>query len=282
MSDHVKGLLITFLGVCILGPDTLFIRLVDESAWMVLLWRGAFMAVGTLLITLKLDPQPLSSQFKSIGTPGFLIALFFAGSSICFVNAVQYTTIANTLIIVSASPIIAAFLGWIFLKEHVSLISMLAIALVLVGVAMVVQGGDPGYWLGDLCAAGSAVFIALTFVTSRKAKHINMLPAMVLSGILLVLLMVPLVDMPALKPESILYLVILGLITTCAFSLLIIGPRYLPAHDVSLMMPLETVFGVALAWWFLQEIPSLQSIAGGMLVLITLAVYALLRSRQSA
>jgi len=45
MSQHLKGLLITTLGVIILSPDVLLIRMVQENSWTILFWRGLLFAL---------------------------------------------------------------------------------------------------------------------------------------------------------------------------------------------------------------------------------------------
>ena len=281
MPSHTKGLLITALGVLILGPDTLFLRLVDESPMMVLFWRGAFMAVGFSLLARWIEKRSLRAQIRGIGQPELLLAALFTTSSFLFVNSVHLTTVAHTLVIISTAPMIAAMIGaWAF-KEPISRDSVIAMVMVLAGVSLVVKNQGDANWLGDVYASGTALAMAVSFNLSRQYQALNRFPAMALSGLAFVLIGGMLIKPLAVQAVSIPYLLVLGSISTAAFALLIVGPKYLPAHEVSLMMTLETVLGVLLVWWFLGEQPSTQTLLGGLIVLLTLATYALRRARAA-
>ena len=49
LSEHAKGLLITGIGVLVITPDSLLIRLVDTDVWTMVFWRGVLMAIGVAL-----------------------------------------------------------------------------------------------------------------------------------------------------------------------------------------------------------------------------------------
>ena len=118
MSDHTKGLLFAFTGVLVLSPDSLLIRLADIDQWSLLVYRGLSMALGMALISYYLDSVPLPKQYRNIGRTGAFAAICFTGSTIGFINAVTYTTIANTLVIVATAPLFAALFGRLFLGER--------------------------------------------------------------------------------------------------------------------------------------------------------------------
>ncbi len=119
MSLHFKDLLITTLGVSILSPDTLFIRLAKTDDWTLIFWRSLFFTFGVALFVLFTHHNATLTRAIGIGLPGIAIGIIFSFCSITFVLLVQHTTIANTLIIISTSAVIATLLGWFFcLKKH--------------------------------------------------------------------------------------------------------------------------------------------------------------------
>ncbi len=281
MSSHLKGLLYAFAGVMILSPDTLLIRLADLDEWAMLVYRGLLMAVGMAIITSWFDKAPLIKQYTHIGKTGLLVAVCFSISTIAFVNAVVYTTIANTLVIVAISPLFAALYSRVFLGERLKLYTLIAILCVIAGLILVVgQGQQGGHWVGNVCALISAAAIAATFVLNRKEKDKNMVPAISISGLLGALIAAPFAHWEALSAYTVGVILAMGLVVTLAFVLITIAPRYIPAAEVSLMLPLETVGGTALAWLFLQEVPSVKTIIGGMIILITLMVHAYIGLRE--
>lgn len=274
MPIHLKGLLIAVIGVLVLSPDTLLIRLADMNQWALLVYRGFLMALGMIILSKVFDKAPLKQQFLTIGRTGILASFTFATSTIAFVNAIIYTTITHTLVIVATAPLFAALLAWLILGEKPTVSAFIAIGFVLLGMVLVVgQGGQESYWLGNICALISAIAIATTFVLNRKNKQINMLPAMSLSGLISAIVVIPFVVWEQPSFNAIIILLLMGLIVTIAFALITIAAKYIPAAEVSLVMPLETVGGTALAWWLLNEQPSAQVLLGAAIILLTLTLH---------
>ena len=281
MSEHLKGLIIGVTGVIILSPDTLLIRLAEMDQWALMVYRGLLMALGMALISKGFDKAPLRQQYTNIGKAGVLVSICFTISTLAFVNAVTYTSIANTLVIIATSPLFAALYSRWFLAERLNLATLIAIICVLLGLLLVVgQNQQQGSWLGNVCALISAASIAATFVINRKKKAINMVPAISLSGVLLAFIAMPFAHWVVLDQRTMLILLLMAIVVTLAFVMLTIAPRYIPAAELSLILPLETIGGTALAWYYLNEVPSTQTMLGAAVILLTLLVHANLRLRQ--
>lgn len=275
MSDHLKGLLIALAGVLVLSPDTLLIRLANIDQWAMLVYRGLLMALGMALITKRLDPEPLVKQYLSIGRTGVMAAICFAISTIAFVNAIIYTSVAHTLVIVATSPLFAALFGRMFLGERLKIPTFIAIVCVLVGMLLVVgQADQNSHWLGNVCALISAASIAVTFVLNRKNKDVNMIPAISTSGLLVAVVALPFATWIVPDGQTVLVIGMMGVVVTLAFVLITIAPRYIPAAEVSLILPLETVGGIALAWIFLAEVPGSMTLYGAAIILLSLMAHS--------
>lgn len=283
MSDHLKGLLIALTGVLVLSPDTLLIRLAETEPWSLLVYRGLMMALGMALISKYFDPTPLSKQYLNIGRTGVLAAICFTSSTIAFINAISYTTVAHALVIVATAPLFAALFGRLFLGERLRLHTLIAILCVLAGMLLVVGRPDEGsHWVGNLCALITAASIAATFVINRKNKEVNMVPAISISGLLVATVAWQFANWATPDVVTILIIGLMGLIVTVAFALITIAPRYIPAAEVSLIFPLETIGGIALVWWFLGETPGQLTLWGAAIILLTLTVhsYVMLKNRK--
>lgn len=275
MSEHFKGLLITFAGVLVLSPDSLLIRLAGMDSWTFLVYRGVLMALGMAVISSLFDPSPLRQQYRRIGRTGLWAALCFAVSTVSFVNAILYTTVAHTLVIVATSPLFAALFGRVFLGERLDVPTFIAILVVLAGMVLVVgQSGQAGHWVGNVCALFSAITIAITFVLNRKNRDVNMVPAISLSGVLSALVALPFASFVSLNLTTIIILLVMGLVVAVAFAFITLASRYIPAAEVSLILPLETVGGIALVWIFLGEVPGRQTIIGAIIILSAIMAHA--------
>ena len=287
MSQHLKGLLITTLGVIILSPDALLIRMVQADSWTILFWRGLLFALGISIVIFIIYGKSTFQQFYKIGRMGLLLGVLFGLSTTFFVMAVQNTSIANALVIISTSPVFAALLSWAFLKEKTHLQTWITMFVIIVAMLVIMfdsyQGG--GFW-GDMSALVTSILLAINFTITRQLKNINMVPAMAISGLVTTAIAALVIVFSASIPlyvgaNAIPYLLGMGLVSTLAFSLIMLGLRYMPAAEVSMIMPLETVFGSYLAWLFLGEAPSYYVLVGGAVILLTLIIHAYFSLKKS-
>lgn len=279
ISDHLKGILITTLGVIILSPDALLIRLLEVDTWTAVMWRGIAFAIGIFILMLLMYRQNTAKQFKKIGRAGLLIGVIFGISSFFFTSSVQNTSISNTLVIISTSPAFASLFSWLFLKEKVHLRTWIAMIVIFAAIILIVSKSlGSGSLLGDLFALGTSIFMAISFTLTRLHKEVNMVPAMVISGIVAAIggaiMLSQTTKVYALPETSIIYLILGGIVVTIAFALITLGPRYISAPEVSLIMPLETVMGSYFGWLFLSEKPSTMTMIGGFVILLTLFTHA--------
>jgi drug/metabolite transporter (DMT)-like permease len=283
-SDHKKGFIITLLGVLVLSPDTLLIRLVDSDPWTVMFWRGLMTALAMMVMFVAVEGRDWRRRLGGLGAPALLAAGFFALNSISFVLALHHTSVANTLLIVSTSPLFAALFSWVFLRERVRMRTWLAIFIACGGIAIIVSGSlARGSLYGDLIALGTAIGLAGAFVTLRHNREINMIPAAALGHLVAAVFALLIAAPQALSSTSFAWLLLMGaLVLPLSFALISTGPRFIPAPEVSLLMLLETVLGPVIVWLALGETASREALVGGTVVILALAVHSALALRAAA
>ena len=283
MPDHLKGLALTAAGVLAISPDSLLVRLISADQWTLMFWRGLLTGLAMLAYLGLRDRRRLISTFKAIGAEGVMVAVLFCASTIFFVMSLTHTRVANTLIVLAATPLFAALLGRIFLSEKVGRRTWVAIAATLAGLLVILFDDlGSGSLIGDLSAFGSAFCLAGSFVAIRRRIAVDMIPAMALSGGVLALVALPLAPTLQLSGADIPAVSVLGLIVLpAATALLAQGPRYLPVAEVGLIMLLETVLGPYWVWLVISEQPTGLAFLGGAIVLSTLAAHALVGLRRA-
>ena len=275
MTNHLKGILMTFIGVVILSPDSVLIRLTDADSWTVLFYRGLLMSIGVVILLLITYRSKTIVEFKKIGRGGLWIGWLHGIMTGTFVFAIMHTSIANTLVIISTGPIWIAIIAWLTLRERASLVTWLAMIIVFIGIYIVMSANFGGQSIvGDIFALITAILMGFTFTLVRKYKTVNMVPTMAVGGIIAAIIACIFAPTLALKPEAIIYVVAMGVILAISFSLITIAPRYMPAAEVGMIMPLETVLGTLIAWRVINEVPSSNAIIGGIIVVITLFCHA--------
>ena len=280
MTNHLKGLLMTIFAVVILSPDSVLIRLVEDASsavdsWTVLFWRGLLYAVGVSLLVLIKYRSKTIVEFKNIGKGGLVIGFCSGISTGTFVFAIVYTSIANALVIISTGPIMIAIVAWFLLKEKSSLITWMSMIIVFIGIYIVMSGSFGGKNIvGDFFAVITAVMIGFTFTLTRKYKDINMVPVNAIGGLIAALIAFLMANKITVPAEVVGHIIAMGAILSISFSLITIAPRYMPAAEVGMIMPLETVLGSLIAWYWIKEVPSNNAIIGGTIVIITLFLHS--------
>jgi drug/metabolite transporter (DMT)-like permease len=281
------GLLMTLIGVLVITPDALFVRLIGSDPWTMVFWRGVLVPTAFLIfLWLRFGPAMIRDSLRQAGPVGLGVALCYTGTTIGFMGALHGTTVANTLVILAASPFFAAVLSRVFLGEAIPVQTWAAIAAAFVGIATVVSEGllkpsataDPG---GDLMALFAALMLATSFVLIRSRRHVNMVPATAMGGYLGALVAFPLATPLAIDMDQAMLLGVLCLIILpISFGLIAIAPRRVPAPEVGLLLLLETVLGPVWVWLIIGETPGPFAVVGGSVVIGALAVHSVWRMRR--
>jgi drug/metabolite transporter (DMT)-like permease len=233
------------------------------------------MSIGVLILLLITYRSKTIVEFKKIGRGGLWIGWLHGIMTGTFVFAIMHTSIANTLVIISTGPIWIAIIAWLTLRERASLITWLAMIIVFIGIYIVMSANFGGQSIvGDIFALITAILMGFSFTLVRKYKTVNMVPTMAVGGIIAAIIACIFAPTLALKPEAVIYVVAMGAILAISFSLITIAPRYIPAAEVGMIMPLETVLGTLIAWKVINEAPSSNAIIGGIIVVITLFCHA--------
>lgn len=285
LPDHLKGLVITTLGVLVLTPDSLLVRLIQIDPWTMVFWRGLlmFLAIGGFTLAYYRGEAP--ARLRATGRAGVAAVALFGTGTVLFVLALYNTSVANVLVIVAASPLIAAVYSRLFLAEPVALRTWAAIAAAIAGIAILASdSARGGTILGDLAALGTAACVGIGFSVVRHARARNMVPAMAVSGLVSALVALPLAAPASVPGDQIWLLLLLGLVVLpVSFGLLTLGPRYITAPEVGLIMLLETVLGPLWVWLVLTEEPSTHALVGGAVVIVALVGHSLagLRAHRS-
>jgi drug/metabolite transporter (DMT)-like permease len=212
---------------------------------------------------------------RNIGKGGLWIGLLSGVCTATFVFAIQHTSIANTLVIISTAPVMIAIVAWIMLKEKASLVTIASMVLVFIGIYIVMSGNFGGSNLkGDLFALLTSMLMGVTFTLTRKYKAINMIPTNIVGGVVAAMIASLAAETLYLPAEAMIYILTSGVILSVSFSMIVIAPRYMPAAEVGMIMPLETVLGSLIAWLVLSEVPSSNALIGGAIVILTLLLHS--------
>ncbi len=248
--------------------------------WQYLFFRGLTIAsVLSAYILLRKDKTFIRS-FNKNSVSCFLGAIGLVAAFIGFIWSITLTTAANALFMLAATPFIAAFMGTVFLKEKVRLVTWIAMFIALSGVLiMVAEGLEKDNVMGNIIALLSAAGFAVFSVSLRWREETPRFATIALAGILCVLFTMLILVFRntsiAMPFRNIGLSMLHGFIVSIGLILFAAGAEFLPAVELTLLSMVEVVGGVL--WVYLpifgiHEVPSTLTMIGGITLLIAIVL----------
>lgn len=280
-AERSRGVLFVAAAALCWSTGGLIARLVDTDTWTTVFWRSIFAAAFLLGVTFVQERGAAWARIRGLGWAGVAMALCFAAASTCFINALALTTVANTLVIQSTSPFIAALLGWAWMGERVQRRSWIAMAAALAGATvMASHSWGAGSIRGDLLALVTAIAFAAATVIVRRHRELRMTAAAGLAGVFsAIFAWRPSRPLEA-APDDLALLALFGA-AQLGFGLVLFtaGARLIPVAEASLIAVLESVLGPVWVWLALGETPAPAALVGGAIILAALVVHTALDQR---
>ena len=283
LSSQQKGSLLAFIAVMLITPDSIFIRLSNIETWGMLFYRGAIPFVVVLIGLIFFYKNNLLKALIGIGYPGIFYVISFSICNITFIISIQNTNVANTLVMIAMAPMISALLGSIFLKEIPDRKTWIAIIVTLIAVTYIFHDSiEMGNFYGDLFGIITAFGLACNAVIARFAKNRDLVPSAVIGKLCVAIFAFFFVDTFSLIGTDLIYVPLMCVMCVAIpFVLVTIAPRFIPAEEVNLFFLLETIIGPFWVWLIINEQPSIETIQGGTIIILTIAIHSFFKLKQS-
>ena len=285
LSHRNAALLLAFCATCWSIAGVFTRHLERAEGFEITFWRSFFCAIGMIAI---LTWQKRGNPFRSVmamGWPGLFSGFMWSIMFTCFMLAVSRTSVANTLLVLSIAPLLAALLGWAVLGKRIPPITWGAIVLAGFGIWWMVRDGVSAEGLtGMLIAAAVPVASAVNIVTLKKLQaNVDLAPAVLVGAILSCLFTLPVAWPVGGSANDLAILALLGFVQLAIPCFLMIkATRSLAPHEVALIALLEVVLGPIWAWLGAGEAMSAATIQGGLVVLVALVGNALVERNRTA
>ena len=284
LADQKKGTLLAFTAIMFITPDSLLIRLSNVESWNLIFYRGfiPFIVVFIGLLIIK-----RSKFFYSIienGWHGIGYICTFIVTNILFVLSIENTNVANTLIMLSLAPMLSALVSFIFLKEYPNKKTWVAITITTLAVIYIFidsfeKGDVKGNVYGFICALGLA---AGAVIIRAGKKNANLIPSAMTAKLLIALIALFFVDDLSIEGNDFFFIPAMCVFCVAIpFVLITLAPRYITAAEVNLFFLLETVLGPFWVWLVIKEQPSMETIFGGVVIILTIATHSFLTLKKT-
>ena len=276
------AVLLILLGGTFMSFVGLYMRLLSEAdGFQILFYRSLSLSfmVG-LVCCLRRRVMPLTF-LKSIDRTDFLIGLVISLAFACYVFAMLYTTVASTLLILSATPFMTATIGWLWISERPKAITWVAMAFASAGIYFMVKSGHQlGNNVGNVLALLSGFWFALMLVMARRSGKDDILGGTFIGGVICILIGASMAFLvgTGLKvlPLDLFIIFVMGAFGIgIGIAFVTWGASHVPAAEVSILVLIESVLGPIWPWLLLGQTMTLSEIFGGTLVLASVIVFAL-------
>jgi drug/metabolite transporter (DMT)-like permease len=269
-SQRRTGIALVVAAAVAWSTAPFFTRLLPFDSWTILFWRGLF--GGGLIAAVLVLTQGRTGvrDLAMMGKSGWLVASLSTLGMVCFIPALQLTSVSNVAVIIATGPFVAAALAWIWLREAARLRTLLASLVALCGVAIIVsdaQASSDIFGIGLACLMTLA--IAAMTVAVRRHKNTPMVAAAALSNVLGSLVSIPFAQsIAAVTGADVFIFAMFGFFQVAlGLTLFFLGSRLLPSGQASLIATLETPLMPFWVWLAFQEIPTPRALVGGALVI---------------
>ena len=260
------------------------VRHIDNAQlipWQYLFFRGSVIFLVLNIYLFLAEGQKFIGNYSRIGLSGLIGGVSLGIANISFILSITTTTAAVTMMMLATQPFVAAILAYIFLKEKISKTTFIAITVAAAGIIfMSLASKGEGTLFGLINGLLSSLGFAGFTVSLRWRKNTPKFTTVAIAGIfcsavaILVLLFNDSNILISLKNSSLSALH--GFLVCTGLILFSMKSKYLPATDLTLLSLTEVLGGIFWVWlpWFgINEVPSVNTLIGGAIIISAIIFY---------
>ena len=280
----VPGYLLLLFGAFCLSWGGFIVRsFEDASVWQILFIRSIFFIIALTFFLVSTYKKNTIKIIRDAGLPAVIGGAVMSLSFVAYVYSMTITSVANVVFIISTQTMFLAIFGYLFLREKVSLICFISIVLAMSGILIMVGDSiSSGSLIGNLVALAIPINFSILVMIIRKNKNLDMVPAIFYSGVFSVVYGLVMSESLSFSNHDMFLGFLLGVPQLAfGFICITIGSRTTPSTTVGLLMLTETLFAPIWVWLFLNEIPPLSVIIGGVVIIVAIIVNSFDKNRVS-
>ena len=284
-QSYARGVLYVILAGVFLSTGGLIVRHVtDADAWTILFYRSLTFSATVIVFLWFQERGKTLGLYKKMRGLDLIVTVSLALGFIFYLLSLFNTSVANTVLVLSTGPFIAALLGWLVLGERVTIVTIIAMIAAIAGVVVMVSGGIGSADIKGIVYAFMAVLaFAVMIVTLRKlGPERNTMSAVSLAGVMAAVMCLPFIASLEISVHDLLMAICLGSVQVgLGFILITLGSRSVPSAQVPLLALGETALAPLWVWLIVNETPARNTLIGGALVLAAVLFQGImgLRSR---
>ena len=276
-NSHIKNLSFLLLATLFISTSGVLGKYIAMPAEVIIWFRGSFGAI-LIYIFCKIKGVNLKINNKKDLLSFIISGFFMAAHWVTYFYALKLSNVALGMLSMYTFPVMTALLDPFFSKQQLNKIHVLLGVLVLIGVYILV----PDFSLendeakGILLGVLSAFCYALRNLTTKKhVKNYNGSMLMLYQLLVVAVLLVPVLffsDVSNFESELPLLLLIALLTTAIGHTMMINSLQHFSVSTASIISSVQPIFGILIAYVFVNEKPSITTFIGGGLILVTVVI----------
>ena len=288
--SHRQAISLAVIGFTLWVLTDTAIKLVNQShlpTYEILAFLGLFMAV--FLFACGLWRRDLRALLPRQLRPQFLRAGLDLGNNICVIIALRHLTLTLFYILIFLAPIVVALLSPFFLHERMTWKKSLAILTGFIGVVIAVHPWDStneADWIGYAACMGCVACFSLNIVWSRVLTQTENPESLTLFSATIMALVgfsimagfsSMLVHSTPLTTRNAALLITMGVLCSIGSLCFFVALKHTTAANVSQFHYTQLVTGALMAWVVWRQIPTLFTLTGAGLIIVSgiyIAVHA--------
>ena len=284
-NDKLAVPVVLFAGILwSFGP--LVVRYMDQPElvpWQYIFGRGLTIFIILNLYLFFEEGIAFYKNYLKIGVSGIIGGIGLGIALISFIYSIANTSAAITLLCLAAMPFFTALLGFLFLRERISVNVWIAIILATVGIIIIALGNTgKASLLGFVFGMTSSIGFSIFSVTLRWRKETPKFTTVAVSGLFCFII----ASIFILSKNQLFFSTsyngtlfsLHGVLVCFGLILYSIGSRAIPAAELTLLSLTEVIGGIFWVWlpiFGINEIPSTNTIIGGFFLFISITYYSL-------
>ena len=276
-KSHLNHLLLLTIATLFISTSGALGKFIDLPAPVIIWWRSALATIFLLVFCVYKGINLKIKNGKDRWT-FFIAALFMGAHWVTYFYALKLSNVAIGMLSIFTFPVIIALLEPFFSKVKFDPIHLVLGFMVLLGIYILAPefNLESHQLQGILFGLLSALCYALRIlILKRHVVTYNGTMLMFYQVAIITIVLAPILyfmDTANIKTQYP-YVVLLALVTTAiGHTMFVNSLKYFKASTASIIGSGQPVFGMIIAYFFLNEIPTIHTFVGGSLILATVVI----------
>ena len=285
------AILIVLIAGTLWSFGALVVRYIEDARnvpWQYVFFRGITIFLLLNLYLFLKEGKLFLNNYSKVGLSGIIGGVSLGSAMMCFIWSITHTSAAVTLLMLAAMPFITAILGYFILNEKISITTLTSIIIAAIGIMfMALNSNKIGTLFGLLIGLMSALGFSVFSISLRWRKETPKFTTVAVAGLFcaifssIVLTFTDANFLTTFRNSSL--SVLHGLLVCSGLILYSMGSKNLPAADLTLLSLTEVIGGIFWVWlpiFGINEVPSNNTIIGGVIITFALFYYSFFIKRN--